>query len=43
MHTAFEAIAYTPAAAALLAGALPVLIFVFNHQAARKEARERGR
>lgn len=41
MRTAFEAIAFTLAAAALLAGALPLLIFVFNRRAARKEARQR--
>ncbi|SCC94937.1 hypothetical protein THIX_60995 [Thiomonas sp. X19] len=41
MQTTFEAIAYTLATAALLAGALPLLIFFFNRQAGRKGARQR--
>ena len=41
MQTAFEVIAYTLAAAALLAGALPLLIVIFNRRADRREARQR--
>lgn len=41
MQTIFEAIVFTLAAAALLAGALPLLIFIFSRQANRKEARQR--
>ena len=41
MRTAFEAIVFTLATAALLAGALPLLIFIFNRHAGRKEARQR--
>ncbi len=40
MQTIFESLAFAVAFAALLAGALPVLIVIFNHRA---EARQRKR
>ncbi|SCC94437.1 hypothetical protein THIX_60495 [Thiomonas sp. X19] len=41
MQIILEAAAYTIAFAALLAGALPLLIWAFNLQAGRKGARQR--